>query len=354
MKIKLFGFLFVCVFGMTADMRAFGQCCWCEDYDGCELGADNISALDSPDCQPANCNNYDCSYCDENPENPPDDGGSTGICPGYGDCDGVPSNSLHSNPGNCRCKSFNVNCDGQSVSGWHICSATPSGERYYDIFNESGYHFEGDVCYSNERECAKFNVNVTGASGAWTCKKEYQTGTANWTSDGNGKWNVSGCECNKYDLDIPGDGCKVGVVEHVNLSTNIQNATDKINYFQGRRYCDTCYPGKVPKRGNATYQALVPIMTLSYQPEGTSQRNWGTYRCEQVLAPYYATGCKINFNKANFIEALNECQQQCDDNYYLTITANGATSADSCAPDSDIKYTDSTGEFILGPDKCNN
>lgn len=345
MKIKLFGFLFVCVLEMAVDMRAFGQCCWCDADDGCALGADNIGTLDVPECQSANCNNYDCSYCDENPGNPPDDGGSTGICPGYGDCGGVPSNYLHPNPGNCRCKSFNnVNCDGQSVSGWHICSATPSGVQYYDVFSPSGgYHFEGDKCYSNERACSKFDVNVTGATGDWTCKKEYQTGNAQWIDEGNNYtyWKVDACKCKQDNLNVSSAGCVVGHIDHELLTQIISNATTKIPYKQTVRYCGQCAPGKIPQKTETNSAGV------TFAPNSNS--GWGSYSCKNVSKPKYSTGCNINFDQ-EYSAVVDACTKSCDS--HLETTSDGATSADDCKPDS-TEYTDGIGKFTLGPDSCN-
>lgn len=267
---------------------------------------------------------------------------------------------------NCSCGAGHCQpgayCLSGSGSSSFLCRKCPDGQEVNDTCDgckcPSGQHFENNICYPNTRDCKEFDVDVGLDSGAWTCKKEYQTGEATWSSEGGSLWDVSDCACDKYNLDVLADGCKIGVVEHVRLgSGNVQHATDKISYVQHRRYCSKCYPGYVPKIDDAYYQVSTSFWNTTityenyYQPDNSNQTNWGTYRCEKVSAPFYATGCSINFTESNFNSVLNICRSQCDSN--LTITTNGATSADSCAPDSDIKYTDSTGEFTLGPDKCN-
>ncbi len=267
-------------------------------------------------------------------------------CNGYGECDISDWRNL-----GYKCKK--IICEDDGIVGYKVCVPTTGDTtpKFLNVSNpdapvEVAGHFEGNKCYSNTRSCSKFNVFINNdGGGAWTCKPEYQTGNATWVDEGDGMWNVSACKCESEA--VVADGCAVGVVKHNrDDSYIIQKATDKIKYKQTHRYCQKCAAGKIPKRDSAETNGI------KFRPDNPSgDYNWGAYRCENVSVPYYATGCTIDFTQSNFNNVVTGCQAQCS-SQYLTITTNGATSADDCKPDS-TEYTDGIGKFTLGPDSCN-
>jgi len=203
-------------------------------------------------------------------------------------------------------------------------------------------HIEGGSCYPDTRECKEFEIDITGGEGEWTCKKEYQTGSANW--DG-ASWDVGGCKCNK--VDISADGCDAGVVMHARQENYVQDMSSKIPYKQTHRYCRECAAGKVPtfSAGTANYGGV----TVAHHPQ-SGNGDWGVWKCGTVSAPYYAEGCDIDFIKDSFAQGTASCKKLCGDK--LTITSDGATSAAACVPDGGMEYTDDTGTFTLGSYKC--
>lgn len=266
-------------------------------------------------------------------------------CKGFGECD---IQELQDNGYKCR----KFTCEDDGIVGYEVCVPTTGytlPKFVLNANNESGVgHFEGNKCYSNTRACSKFNVSVTGGSGDWTCKKEYQTGNAQWIDEGNNYtyWRVDACKCKQDNLNVSSAGCVVGHIDHELLTQIISNATTKIPYKQTVRYCGQCAPGKIPKKDSAETNGV------KFRPDNPSGNyNWGVYRCENVSVPYYATGCTIDFTQSNFNNVVTGCRAQCS-SQYLTITTNGATSADACKPDS-TEYTDGIGKFTLGPDSCN-
>lgn len=262
-------------------------------------------------------------------------------CKGYGECDISEWNSQ-----GYKCKKFI--CEDDEVVGYEVCVPTTGYITPRFVLNanneSSGIgHFEGDKCYSNTRSCSKFDVNVTGATGDWTCKKEYQTGNAQWIDEGNNYtyWKVDACKCKQDNLNVSSAGCVVGHIDHELLTQIISNATTKIPYKQTVRYCGQCAPGKIPQKTETNSAGV------TFAPNSNS--GWGSYSCKNVSKPKYSTGCNINFDQ-EYSAVVAACTKSCAS--HLETTSDGATSADACKPDS-TEYTDGIGKFTLGPDSCN-
>ena len=281
--------------------------------------------------------------------------------PVHGDYDCVPCGSGYVPNGSCTacevapvtyCSGYDGVCPAGVGSGMK-CKAVAGCEspcQKYDVCNPSNgnittaisgqCHLEGNSCYPNSRACSDFDVNVTGGgTGDWTCKKENQTGNAQWN---NNSWNINGCRCDN-DM-IVADGCSEGRIKHNLVENTIAHATDRIEYLQVQRYCNKCSAGYVPNKSSHK---------TSYtggENWHTSDQNssWGSYGCKKVSKPKYSTGCNVRFDMT-YQNAVAFCEKSCDSR--METQSDGATSVAACKPDDTI-YEDSVGKFTLGDFRC--
>lgn len=287
--------------------------------------------------------NYDCVACDSGlvPNDTCDGCRSPrpNPCPGYTTC---PDNLVYSGtPRTVKCQEIVSGCPaGSGCTKYSLCHVTSGQISGYAVTDTC--HLESGVCYQNSRPCSEFDVTVNGGSGNWTCNKADQTGTANWDDS---SWDVGACQCS--NTSIESDGCNAGVVVHQRTENFISSATSKIKYNQTRRYCRDCKAGKVPVVGDAT--STVGGVSIMHYPV-SHQPGWGVWKCATVTAPYYATGCEIDFSWAQ-TDVVDNCRASCVDAYH-TITVSGATSASQCEIDDSVSYTDDTGTFTLSGSVC--
>jgi hypothetical protein len=231
----------------------------------------------------------------------------------------------------------------------------------YDVCNPSNgnittaisgqCHLEGNSCYPNSRACSDFDVSVIGGTGNWTCKKEDQTGVAQWMTVNNEDyfWSVSACSCNTDITNISSStGCAVGRVEHELAQHNINSVTKKIPYIQIKRYCKECAPGKVPQKADAPFVQYT-YTEHPYRWYSSNQNTaWGSYSCKNVSKPKYSDGCTVRFDMS-YSAAVAFCEKSCDSR--METQSDGATSVAACKPDDTI-YEDSVGKFTLGDFRC--
>lgn len=261
------------------------------------------------------------------------------LCPGYDNCpSGIGGNGK-------KCKSVSGYPNG--CAQYEICDTSTGNITNY-VSGEC--HLEGETCYSDIRACKEFDIDM--AFGNWSCSKTSQTGNAHWYPPENA-WSTNRCECKVTDKNINMDNanttikCAKANAEYIVLEENrykTKTVNDSVFYTSLRRYCSECYPGYLP-----TIVSSPDSYGVYTRPSGNG--NWGAYACAtMVSAPHYADGCDINFALQSSNAAINECKKQCD--ISLTIITNGATSDAACVPDGLQEYSDDTGTFTLGTDKC--
>ena len=220
-----------------------------------------------------------------------------------------------------------VNCNGGT------------GDYHLEVINSVA------TCIENTRACSVFDIDV--AYGAWTCSKNSQTGSAQWTPSEDA-WDTSGCGCNVVNKDIDMDiantvvKCKKANAVYYVTDANkyaTKKVSDYVHYSTERQWCAQCYPGYLPTTTNSP-----DSYGIYFRPNNNG--NWGVASCAtQVTVPDYAPGCTINFGLATGDDVMADCRGICPTGF--ETEANGATSISDCVSQYTETYEDSTGTFVL-------
>lgn len=236
-----------------------------------------------------------------------------------------------------RCKQLN-NYD--CPSGCHVysvCNST-NGEIVYPTFVDGcAYHIEGNACYSNSRDCKDFPIQ-----GAYFTNY-LPSGQASWELD---KWDVSGCRYDVQDIGFVFANCpKYTMYSKVSSeNSHVASVSSRITYTTERQYCSKCPPGYLP------FVEPSPNDGIVLRPENAPSGNWGTYKCQNMVeVPNYADGCDIDWT-VSMGAVTNSCQKPCPEG--METIENGATSIEDCVPDVNRTYSDGTGTFTLGTERC--
>lgn len=329
LRVKLSQFLLIitAICACTRTIIADGVC-WCGGYP-CQNANEYCDAVPEQGeyqcelCPSGQIPNNSCNGCVDAIPIPTH-------CTGYDDC---PSGVGDANS---KCKAI----DGCPLScqKYEICNTT-NGAITTGI--SGNCHIEGNACYSNTRNCKDFPIDYFMAHGN-DCEQNAQTGTAKWE---NNTWDTKNCACTVTARPVSFYNCQqtyIGFSVSDADRYETQTANNSVIYHVDYLYCTKCAPGWLPDSVNSPDDNGVIMRPVP--PDGS----WGVYQCKtKVSKPYFSTGCTIDFSTS----ALNvsNCQETC--NTGLTITTDGATSANACIPDS-TTYRDGTGTFTLGPDKC--
>ena len=325
--------IFMVLGAIFAGRAAWAQCCWCEDNDGCPEGQE-IYDGQCVGTWGSCCLCEDMTYCDQQC------GGQGQYCASFTEsCPGLSANY--------KCKlSYDVCSVGSEdgCRGYKSCDSL-TGILGPDTIMENCHRETSGSCYSNTRACSVFDIDV--AYGAWTCSKNSQTGSAQWTPSEDA-WDTSGCGCNVVNKDIDMDiantvvKCKkANAVYYVADSDKYatKKVSDYVHYSTKRRWCAKCYPGYLPVTDGSPDSYGIYL-----RPNNND--NWGVASCAtQVIVPDYAPGCTINFGLATGDDVMAECRGICPTGF--ETEANGATSISDCVSQYTETYEDSTGTFVL-------
>lgn len=253
---------------------------------------------------------------------------------------------------NMRCKKLDYACP-SGCGVYSVCNIQ-NGEIVYSDFMDGSCHIEGNgtaaECQPNTVSCGTFPLGVLFSSYA---NQSDQVGEATWQ---NGAWDTAGCHLNvvnksvstitvtytdePIEIDVR---CNKFNVEAVSHSTSIPTIRYSINYNPlTRMYCAECKPGYLPN-----VQAS-PVNGVYASPGDNS--SYGVIMCdEQVHTPNYAPGCTINY-PLNSSSIPSGCKMPCPEG--METIENGATSINDCVPDVNQPYSDGTGTFTLGTERC--
>ena len=320
--------------GLFFTCAAHAQCCECEEYDGCP-GQENIGTPEAPQCYP--CGNVDCSFCDWCAD-------FTDGCPV-----GVPAGRL--------CKRIQTNCGGiNGCEKYELCNPNNGLAGVYFAGPENTCHIEGNgtaaECQPNTVSCNTFPIMTTYVYYAVT--QNDQTGNATWNGD-NSAWDTINCKLNSMNKSVstftvggqtvPVHCDDLNVVGVVSTAYQFFPRTvfEPVYYNLTRFYCEKCQAGYLPNIQSS------PNAGANLFPEGYDGA-YGVMMCdEQVHAPNYAPGCTIPY-PLNSSSVPDVCRVPCPAG--METIENGATSIDACVPDVNQTYSDGTGTFTLGTERC--
>ena len=324
--------------GLFFTCAAHAQCCECEEYDGCYGGEENIGTPEAPQCYP--CGNYDCGFCDWCAD-------FTDGCPA-----GVPAGRL--------CKRIQTNCGG--INGcvkYELCNPNNGLAGVYFAGPENTCHIEGNgtaaECQPNTVSCSVFPIDHFDIG--WNCEQSAQSGIAEWKPAPNIlAWDTKNCSClvRNRNMTVAQYGQLVADVHCQNANADFyvedeyrystRSVNGSVNYSIGRKYCSKCHPGYLP------FVEPSPNDGIVLRPENAPSGNWGTYKCQNMVeVPNYADGCDIDWT-VSMGAVTNSCQKSCPTG--METIENGATSIDDCVPDVNQTYSDGTGTFTLGTERC--
>lgn len=326
-----FGKFFVAIFAVCAARGAWANCTcqWdtCDDNEYCNV------IVSYP--YPGNPEySYECTPCPSGQV--PSNSCLTCVPAGGGQyCDSFEENC----PGlglEYRCKIIDQDC-GSGCKKYQSCNSI-NGNLGPDVVSEN-CHIEGQTCYTNTRACSEFSNEIInqGMGCNAVSQLNYQ---AEWQDN---KWDAINCKCEVENADTEFlFRCK-----QLNLHASVQpanrylsSASSKIRYTLDYMYCGKCYPGYLPDYQNSPYNGA------NIRPSNISG-NWGVVACLiEVIQPYYAEGCVIDFSLPTGAEAYNDCRKECP--VGSATESDGAQSIDDCITDYSQTYEDGTGWFVLG------
>ncbi len=235
-----------------------------------------------------------------------------------------------SNPDNGGCEerdgTLNLQC------GFFHPDSTPkcwNNNGEYD----TNYHTENvDKCYSNTRNCDKFDTPI-GCDGGTV------TGTALWLTDDR-EWYITGdtyyCQCEQSNVDYPNAHCTATTITRP-TSGNPTSANASITYGNvSSYYCTQCPAGYYVHIENG-------FLPTANCPGGNT-----VCVCDIVDPGHYSTGCGPFSNN---ITNHSFCPYQ--DCPYGQTSPEGATQITDCHYTGQTQFCDSKGCFTLGNDAQN-
>ncbi len=186
---------------------------------------------------------------------------------------------------------------------------------------DSSYHFESEMCYSNERQCNLFDCRYFEEENCTTEEKNSQQGTATWNGT---HWNTNCTSIKTSEV----YNCDFSMIMANNTSVNsVTSIIDYDEYSYG--YCTSCLVGYIPKY-------------YSYFDNQFCDPDTYICACEQVPQGYYGSP---TWSGSNVQQIVLNAKSKCP--VGKTTDGPGATNANECRYTNETKFCGDNGCFTL-------